>query len=289
MQGLAKQGSIEGFDSPAVYLPSRAAQRARLAALPAPTDLRENLQQALRGLPFRAGLFEPFLADAATARGQSLLDRGSLQQSSFALKLDSLLVKRSDGWAAMLPLRGVTDADAVSREIAQLQEPTVVLLDLKRDAEQLFQTYRHEVVTHSLAGVAAIGALLLASLHSVRRALGVLAPLAAAVIVTAAILVLVAGTLSIFHLVGLLLVVAVGSNYALFFDRQTASAEDQERTLVSLLFANLSAVIGFGVLAFSKVPVLHAIGSTVGIGAILSLVFSSILIARPPAGTAAQR
>ena len=289
LQGLAKQGLIEGFDSPAVYLPSRAAQRARLAALPAPTDLRENLQQALRGLPFRAGLFEPFLADAATARGQSLLDRGSLQQSSFALKLDSLLVKRSDGWAAMLPLRGVTDADAVSREIARLQEPTVVLLDLKRDAEQLFQTYRHEVVTHSLAGVAAIGALLFASLHSVRRALGVLAPLAAAVIVTAAILVLGAGTLSIFHLVGLLLVVAVGSNYALFFDRQTASAEDQERTLVSVLFANLSAVIGFGVLAFSKVPVLHAIGSTVGIGAILSLVFSSILIARPPAGTAAQR
>ena len=35
-----------------------------------------------------------------------------------------------------------------------------------------------------------------------------------------------------------------------------------------------------GVLAFSKVPVLNAIGSSVGIGAILSLVFSAILITR---------
>jgi predicted exporter len=69
-------------------------------------------------------------------------------------------------------------------------------------------------------------------------------------------------------------------NYALFFDRQTASAQDRERTIVSLVFANATTVIGFGLLAFSKVPVLNAIGSTVGIGAILSLVFSAILITR---------
>ena len=52
--------------------------------------------------------------------------------------------------------------------------------------------------------------------------------------------------------------------------------------MVSLLFANVTTMIGFGLLAFSKVPVLHAIGSTVGIGAILSLAFSAILIARAP-------
>jgi predicted exporter len=105
-----------------------------------------------------------------------------------------------------------------------------------------------------------------------------LAPLAAAVIITFSLLVLSGDPLSIFHLVGLLLVVAVGSNYALFFERQAASAEERERTLVSLLFANVTTMLGFGLLAFSKVPVLHAIGSTVGIGAILSLAFSAILI-----------
>ena len=39
-------------------------------------------------------------------------------------------------------------------------------------------------------------------------------------------------------------------------------------------------MIGFGVLSFSKVPVLHAIGLTVGLGAILCLVFAAILIPR---------
>ena len=88
--------------------------------------------------------------------------------------------------------------------------------------------------------------------------------------------------LSIFHLVGLLLVVAVGSNYSLFFDR-AAPVQDRGRTLLSLVFAAVTTVIGFGLLAFSSVPVLNAIGSTVGIGAAMALAFSAIL--SRPSGT----
>jgi len=280
LQRLLQQRLLEGFESPALYLPSLAMQRARQAALPPPQTLRENLQKALQGLPFRPGVFEPFLRDVAAAKEQPLLDRGSLHGTRLALKLDSLLVKRADGWAAMLPLRGVTDPEAIAREIARLPEQHAVLLDLKRESEHLYQTYRGEVISYSLLGATVIVVLLFASLCSPRRVFDVLAPLAAAVIVTSSVLVLTGTKLSIFHLVGLLLVVAVGSNYALFFDRQTASAQDRERTLISLLFANISTVIGFGVLSLSKVPVLNAIGSTVGIGAILSLAFSAILITR---------
>jgi predicted exporter len=115
----------------------------------------------------------------------------------------------------------------------------------------------------------------------------VLAPLAAAVLVTTGVLVLGGYQLSIFHLVGLLLVVAVGSNYSLFFDRQAPSGGERERTVVSLVFANVTTLIGFGLLAFSNVPVLHDIGVTVGVGAILALVFSAILSRRDEGGNAA--
>ena len=286
LQRSVQQGLLEGFESPAVYLPSLASQRARQAALPEPPILRENLQQAQRGLPFRPGLFEPFLRDAAAARVQSLLNSASLQGTGLALKLDSLLVKRNSGgtagWTAMLPLRGVTDSAAIGREIALLPDKQAVLIDLKHESDALYQTYRREVITYSLLGTGAIVLLLLVSLRSPRRVLDVLAPLAAAVIITFSLLVLTGNPLSIFHLVGLLLVVAIGSNYALFFERQTATAQERERTMVSLLFANVTTMTGFGLLAFSKVPVLHAIGSTVGIGAILSLAFSAILITRAP-------
>ena len=289
LRTAAQTGLLEGYDSPAHYLPSQRAQRARQAALPPPPVLRANLQQALRGLPYRRQVFEPFLKDAAAAKNMPLVDRGSLQGTRLAVKVDTLLVKREHGWAALLPLRGVNDAAGVARDISAPPGARAVLLDLKRESDQLYRTYRREAQAYSLLGAAAIVVLLFASLRSARRVFDVLAPLAAAVMVTACALVLSGYQLSIFHLVGLLLVVAVGSNYSLFFDRQAPSGADRERTIVSLLFANVATMIGFGLLSFSKTPVLHAIGLTVGLGAILALVFSAILSRRDEARGQAER
>jgi predicted exporter len=277
LRGASRAGLLEGYESPADVLPSLKTQGARQAALPAPAVLRANLERALRGLPYRRQLFEPFFEDAARARESPLLDRGSLQGTRLALKLDTLLVRRERGWLAMLPLRGVTDAAGIAREFAAPPGARVVLLDLKHESDTLYRTYRAEALAYSLSGAAAILVLLGASLRSPRRVFDVLAPLAAAVLVTAAVLVLGGNRLSIFHLVGLLLVVAVGSNYSLFFDRQAPAGGERERTLVSLLFACLTTMIGFGLLAFSSVPVLHDIGLTVGMGAIFALMFSAIL------------
>jgi predicted exporter len=274
---LSQQGLLQGFDSPAIYLPSGRVQRERQAAIPAEPVLRENLRQAARGLAFREELFEPFLKDASAAKTQPMIDRTSLKGTSLASKLDSLLIKRTDGWVAMLPLRGVANPEGITKEIASSSDAQVVLVDLKRESNELYRTYRHEAVNYSLLGAAAIVVLLWVSLRSLRRVFEVLAPLAAAVAITAAIVASM-HKLSIFHLVGLLLVVAVGSNYSLFFDRPAPSDGDRERTMVSLLFANVCTVIGFGLLSFSSVPVLNALGFTVGVGAILSLVFSAILI-----------
>jgi predicted exporter len=269
------KGWLLGFDSPAAYLPSEDTQRARQAALPTAEALRQNLQEAQRGLPFRAGTFDPFVRDVTAARVMPLLDRTSLQGTSLALRLDSLLVRRESGWAAVLPLRGVSDAQAIAGRIAGTSK--VILLDLRRELDALYRSYLREAVVNSLLGVGAIVGLLFAALRSPRRVFDVLAPLAAAAVVTCALLALGGEQLSIFHLVGLVLVVAVGSNYSLFFDRKAPSAEDRSRTIVSLLFANSTTVIGFGLLAFSAVPVLRAIGLTVGVGAAMALVFSAIM------------
>jgi predicted exporter len=89
--------------------------------------------------------------------------------------------------------------------------------------------------------------------------------------------------LTILHLVGMLLIGAVGSNYALFFDRQArAHAAGEALTLASLVIANLSTVIGFGLLSFSQVPVLEALGTTVAPGAFLALLFAAVMARAEP-------
>jgi len=285
LREASRAGLLDGYESPADTLPSRKAQLARQASVPAPAALRANLERALKDLPYRRQVFEPFLKDAAAVTEMPLIERGSLQGTRLALRLDTLLARRKDGWMAMLPLRGVTDAAAIARTIAAPPGARAVLLDLKGESDALYRTYRAEALAYSLLGAAAIVVLLSASLRSPRRVFDVLAPLAAAVLVTAGTLVLGGYQLSIFHLVGLLLVVAVGSNYSLFFDRQVPSGGDRERTIISLVFANVTTLIGFGLLAFSKVPVLHDIGLTVGIGAFLALVFSAILSRHAEDGT----
>jgi predicted exporter len=82
-----------------------------------------------------------------------------------------------------------------------------------------------------------------------------------------------------------LLIVAVGSNYALFFDRQANSQEagSESLTLASLGIANASTVIGFGLLSFSQVPVLVALGTTVAPGAFLALLFAALAFRGQPA------
>ena len=276
----SRSGLLEGYESPADYFPSQRSQKSRQAALPEPAQLRASLDQALQGLPFRRQVFEPFLKDAAAASSMPLIDRGSLKGTRLALRLDTLLVERKGDWVAMLPLRNVKDAPGIAATLSAPPGARAVLLDLKDESDKLYRTYQGEALRYSLLGAAAIILLLSLSLRSPRRVFDVLAPLAAAVVVTTGVLALGDHPLSIFHLVGLLLVVAVGSNYSLFFDRQAPSGSDRERTIVSLLFANVTTMIGFGLLAFSQVPVLHDIGVTVGLGAILALVFSAILSRR---------
>jgi predicted exporter len=187
-------------------------------------------------------------------------------------------------WNALLPLRTPAGTDSV--DVARVRQalsdeagPGVIVLDLKHEADALYSTYLSEAVRLSLAGFASIVILLLFALRSPMRVIRVVAPLALAVLAVAAGLVLVGRQLTILHVIGMLLIVAVGSNYALFFDRR--SAQDHEGsvplTLASLAIANATAVTSFGVLAFSKVPVLAALGSTVAPGALLALVFCAVL------------
>ena len=141
----------------------------------------------------------------------------------------------------------------------------------------MYAGYLSEAIHLSLAGIVALTVLLLIALRSPLRVVKVLAPLALAVLCVAAGLALSGVQLTILHLVGMLLIVAVGSNYALFFDRQArVHAGSESVTLASLAIANLSTVIGFGLLSFSQVPVLVALGATVAPGAFLALLFAAV-------------
>jgi predicted exporter len=284
---LVQQGVIGGYDSPARFLPSQQLQQQRLEALPGADALRERLQKALIDSPLAAAKLEPFVADVQAARRAGPFTRADLEGSAMALAVDALLMQNKDGhWSAMLPLRPAPDApdagiDAPAVEKA-LASSGALFVDLKTEFEDLYSGYVEEAARLSLLGVLAIAVLLAVSLRSVGRLARVLFALALTVGLVIAALHLAGVRLHLLHLVGLLLIVAIGSNYALFLDQPFKGEPLDSGTLLSMGVAVLTTGIGFGTLASSSVPVLQAVGVTVGPGAFLALLFSAIWVYPKP-------
>ena len=303
---LVADGAIGGYESPAIFLPSRATQASRQQALPDAAELKRRTESATADLPLRAERLTPFFADIETARQRHPLARADLEGTSLAEAVDALLMRQGDRINAVLPLRppsaattagvstiGTTaiDPTRVRAALAAAGLRDALFIDVTTETQALYAAYLRQAIHLSLAGLAAIAVLLLIALRSIGRVARVMIPLVASVLVVVAGIVALGYQLTIMHLVGMLLIVAIGSNYALFFDQRRYRADDDEgskaRMLASLLCANLTTVAGFGLLAFSSVPVLKAIGMTVGPGAVLALVFSAMLSSVvPPADTA---
>tara|TARA_R110001599_G_scaffold64023_3_gene179245 strand:+ start:909651 stop:912101 length:2451 start_codon:yes stop_codon:yes gene_type:complete len=290
---LIAQHQLAAFESPSRYLPSMATQRQRLASLPNQETLQKNLQQAAQGLPFKTELLTPFLEsvgalatlnDDQQKREARLITRDDLGGTSMALATDSLLIEQKNSVSGLMPLTAEKedefDPALIRTALQKSGVQQAYFIDLKVETNKLYRGYMREAILLALCGLAAMMVLLAFNLRSLSKLVRVMVPLVSAVLCVAAILAISGQRMTILHLIGLLLIVAVGSNYALFFARTTEQIKPT--TLASLIFANVTTVIGFGVLGFSSVPVLNAIGVTVGMGVVLALLFSAIFSSSMP-------
>ncbi len=301
LEPLVAKGDLSGFQAPSNYLPSQRTQIARKANLPENTELQHRADLALVGLPLRPDKLGEFFLDVAAAKNSALLVPSSLKGTSMSLGVESLLMqsaKMPSAWTALIALQApirdgaqtsinAKNINAALTDIGQGKENGAYVIELKNEATNVYNAYLREAITLSAAGLLAILILLILVLRSVRRVVRVFVPLLASVAIVAASVVVLKGSLSLLHLVGLLLVIAIGSNYALFFDQRSRSStsytsvSSDHDMLCSLFFANLTTILGFGLLAFSSVPVMNAIGFTVGMGTFLALVLSAAF-AKPP-------
>ncbi|MGH8183493.1 MAG: hypothetical protein ACREPH_07530 [Rhodanobacteraceae bacterium] len=173
-------------------------------------------------------------------------------------------------------MSGVYDPAAFAA-LAKDSGGAVHLLDLKASTESLIVAYRHRIlVALGIAALLLCVAVTLA-LRSLRRALHVLGPMTLATLLVLVVLRVAGIPLSLFHLVSLTLAAGLGLHYALFFERRTGDAQEDLRTLHATLVCVASALLVFGVLALSSVPVLRAIGLTVALGVAFHFTLSVLM------------
>jgi predicted exporter len=261
-------GEAQGYDLVSDVLPSAATQARRRAALPSPEVLHANLATAIVGTPFRVDAFAPFERDVQAARAAPPLTARDLAGTALGLRVSSLLGRDGDGPYAVVPLRGLHDEPALAARVKAVDDPNVAWLDLRAESVELLAAYRHRAMLSTALGIVLIGVVLALGLRDVRRALRVLAPIVAATLLAAGALVAAGVALTIFHLVALLLVIGIGVNYALFAERAVKAPGELPRVVRTVTVVSATTLCAFATLAFSEIPVLHALGLTVCSGVI---------------------
>jgi len=265
MSNLVAKKALDGFDLPSMYLPDLATQRARQARLPDRLALDTALDGALQGMPFRKDLFAPFVADVQAARAAPLLTPDVFARSPLGQRLAAMLARRGDHWVGLSTLSGVHDPAAIDHAVGAVGVDAR-LLDLKVSSESLVAAYRTRILHAVLAAAALLLVTITLALRSVRRAWHVLAPMTLATFLVLAVERIAGIPISLFHLVALILAAGLGLHYALFFERDTGDPAEQRRTLHATVVCVISALLVFGMLAWSSIPVLRAIGLTVALG-----------------------
>jgi predicted exporter len=250
-----------------------------LNQLVAPAAAQEALRAKLRDPAWRARLTPSFetigvppqlllanvdaLVALPPADMQSVLD-GPLGESRRALWLG-----QQDGqYAAMITLQGLRDVNAAAATAQGLEG--IAFVDRTGDLNRSFTGTRIRAAELKLLSYLVAAALLWATLGRAATWRLLAVPLSATVCTLAALGYL-GQPLTLFSLFGLLLVSAIGLDYAIVMYERVAGAP---ASLVGVLLAAATTMLSFGLLALSSTPAISNFGAAVGLGVAFSVLFA---------------
>ena len=270
-------GLLQDFDMAARILPSAAAQRARLTALPDGKTLLAQIDDARQGLPFRDGAFQRFIEDIEETRKLETVNSEAFGETALGRRLDNLIRRDIDGVVGTINLIGLSQPGEFQALIENAAHQNVFFISLKASTNELINNYRDDILVRSGLALVLITGILGIALRNWHRVFRVMVPVIGAALTAAAIPILAGSALNIFHLVSLLLVVGIGLDYSLFFSRSSVDPIERVSTRHSILTCALSTVVVFAILTLSQTPVLRSIGTIVSIGSLTAFVLSGFV------------
>jgi predicted exporter len=239
-----------------------------LAAVEAQAALAERTLAALEEAGFHSEAFQPFAQDLGEP-APAPLSHADLAASPLADLLAGFRVEAGGRVALLTQLRGVSEPGALAARFAELDD--VHYFDQQSFLRGIYAAYRSRTVVLIGLGLLAVAALLYLRYRRLRPTLATILPAVLAAALTLAVLALLGIAVNLLHLLGLLLVLSIGVDYAIFLVTSEAHTRGREAAMLSLVVACLSTCLAFGLLAASSFPALRALGTTTGLGVLLSL------------------
>lgn len=275
--GLKNNNTVKNIFSVTDFIPSKKTQHVYQQQLPTKSDLKQNLKIASDEFPFKQAFFKPFITDVEKSKILEPLGVNQILSTPLGKHLQQDLFFKNNEWVSIIRLTGVKDESTLLNWLSSRPDIQPFYLNLRQATSSLMSDYQQTALYRLLLGSFIIG-LILFSVRSGYRAGIILLPVILAVLLSISIQVMLGTHLTLFHILALLLIVGIGLDYSLFFDRRCTSTEDYQHQLHGIFVGAASTLITFGILGFSDVPVLSALGQTVTFGVlgcfVLTLVFN---------------
>ncbi|WAS98110.1 MMPL family transporter [Nannocystis punicea] len=278
-------GEIEAFRSLHALVWSAALQKDNAAALADPS-LPARLDAAFVAEGFRAGSFAKFFSDMS--HGPDVMRPADLAATPLAEAARTFRAEIEGGEVALVTLlRGVDDVAALQARLQGLAQ--VRYFDQQGMMQAAFGRYRARTLELVVFGLFAVLAMVWLRYRRLGLALAAFTPAVLAAATALSLVALSGVTIGILHVVALLLVLSMGVDYGVFLAESRRDPGGFDATVLSVLLACLSTVLAFGLLAMSQSPALQAIGVTVGLGVLLSLVLAPAALVLAGAGEGKDR
>ena len=278
IDSLKKRNLVKNIFSISDFIPSNKTQLLYQQQLPETSQLENNLLKSLFDLPFKKDLFKTFISDVEQSKKLPPLTIKEALDSPLGKHLQQDLFFKNNEWVSIIRLTGVKSEVSLLDWLSNNPKVNESYLNLRVATSSLMSDYQETALFRLLLGTSILS-LILFSVRSRLRASMILLPVILAVALSLSIQVSLGTQLTLFHILALLLIVGIGLDYSLFFDRSWTSLEDYQHRLHGIFVSASSTLITFGILGFSDIPVLAALGKTVTYGVlgcfVLTLVFNS--------------
>lgn len=277
LQPLKKENLVNNIFSAVNFIPSQKTQRSYQQQLPDSIKLTADLHTALKPTPFKKELFKPFLLDVDKSKRLIPLNINDALTSPLGKHIQQDVFFKNNEWISIVRLTGVKDEPSLLAWLNSNPAVKSSYLNLRMATSALMSDYQETALLRLLFGALILG-LILFSVRSRFRASMILLPVVLSVLLSISIQVSMGTQLTLFHILALLLIIGIGLDYSLFFDRRWTSLEDYQHRLHGIFVSASSTLITFGILGFSDIPVLSALGKTVTFGVlgcfVLTLIFN---------------
>ena len=148
-------------------------------------------------------------------------------------------------------------------------------IDPVLEYSNLFAAYREVMMALVLSVLLGI-AVLLAIRQNVRAASMIMAPVLLSILTTVGVISLLGMSFTLFHAMGLMLVLCIGIDYALFL--YWREPNQGGLLLLGNCLAAVTTILSFGLLALSKTAAVHSFGLAVFIGIVLCFFITTLFL-----------